>query len=221
MSDDPTFLGAIRQKLVEAKQRWAREGRLLTGQSDPAHQRRLPPGQREVSDWPVLDLGVVPNLSTKDWEFSVGGMVERPIKWSWRDFMDQPQLTLRVDMHCVTAWSRYDNDFVGVPALHLLDVVRPRPEARFIMLRSYDGYTTNLPLDYFADDDVLLAHSWQGKPISREHGGPMRVIVPKLYLWKSAKWLRHITFTDRDSSGYWEQRGYHMRGDPWTEERYG
>lgn len=221
MSDDPTILGAIRQKLVEAKQRWAREGRLLTGQSDPARQRRLPPGQREVSDWPVLDLGVVPNLSTKDWEFSVGGMVERPIKWSWRDFMDQPQLTLRVDMHCVTAWSRYDNDFVGVPALHLLDVVRPRPEARFIMLRSYDGYTTNLPLDYFADDDVLLAHSWQGKPISREHGGPMRVIVPKLYLWKSAKWLRHITFTDRDSPGYWEQRGYHMRGDPWTEERYG
>jgi DMSO/TMAO reductase YedYZ molybdopterin-dependent catalytic subunit len=135
--------------------------------------------------------------------------------------MAQPQLAVHCDIHCVTAWSRYDNDFVGVPALHLLDVVQPRPQARFIMLRSFDGYTTNLPLADFADDDVLLAHQWQGKPITREHGGPMRLILPKLYLWKSAKWLRHITFTDRDSPGYWEQRGYHMRGDPWKEERYG
>jgi DMSO/TMAO reductase YedYZ molybdopterin-dependent catalytic subunit len=211
---------ALKQKLIDAKERWARNGRLLTGAPDPGHHRRLPPGQREVTDWPVLDLGIVPNLSTRDWSFSVGGMVERSVKWDWDEFLAQPQHPVRVDMHCVTAWSRYDNDFIGVPALHLRDVVRPRPEARFIMLRSYDGYTTNLPLADFADDDVVLAHSWQGQPISREHGGPMRLILPKLYLWKSAKWLRHITFSDRDEPGYWEQRGYHMRGDPWKEQRY-
>lgn len=215
------LLTGLKDKLIAAKQRWAREGRLLTGQPDEGHQRRLPPGQRVVNDWPVLDLGVVPNLSPKDWAFSVGGMVERPIQWSWEDLLAQPQVTVRCDIHCVTAWSRYDNDFAGVPALHLLDVVRPRQEAAFVMLRSYDGYTTNLPLSDFADEDVLLAHSWQGQPIGREHGGPMRLILPKLYLWKSAKWLRHITFAERDSPGYWEQRGYHMRGDPWKEERYG
>lgn len=214
------MIDSLKDKLIAAKQRWAREGRLLTGQHDPQHQRRLPPGQRETQDWPVLDLGVVPNLSTRDWGFTVGGAVERPITWSWQDFMDQPQLSLRVDIHCVTSWSRFDNDFVGVPALHLLDMVQPKPTAKAVMLRSYDGYTTNLPLAYFADDDVLLAHSWQGNPISREHGGPMRLILPKLYLWKSAKWLRHISFMEEDAPGYWEQRGYHMRGDPWTEERY-
>lgn len=220
LEKEPELLGELKEKLIAAKQRWAREGRLLTGRTDAAHQRRLPPGQREVKDWPVLDLGTVPNLATSDWKFSVAGAVERPLSWSWQDFLAQPQMTLKVDMHCVTAWSRYDNRFVGVPALHLLDLVRPRPEARFLMLRSYDGYTTNLPLADFADDDVLLAHSWEGKPISRDHGGPMRLVLPKLYLWKSAKWLRHITFLDRDEPGYWEQRGYHMRGDPWLEQRY-
>lgn len=211
----------IRQKLIDAKRRWARQGRLLTGAPDPAHRRRLPPGQHVVTDWPVLDLGAVPNLSTDEWSFSVGGMVDRPLQWSWGDFLAQPQMTVRCDIHCVTAWSRYDNDFLGVPALHLLDLVRPQAAAAFVMLRSFDGYTTNLPLADFADEDVLLAHSWQGAPISREHGGPMRLVLPKLYLWKSAKWVRHITFSDRDSPGFWERRGYHMRGDPWTEERYG
>jgi DMSO/TMAO reductase YedYZ molybdopterin-dependent catalytic subunit len=215
-----SLTGELKRKLITAKQRWAREGRLITGAPDPAHQRRLPPGQHVVNDWPVLDLGVTPSVSTQDWTFSVGGMVERPLQWSWDDFLSQPQLRVRCDMHCVTAWSRYDNDFEGVPALHLLDLVRPRPEARFLMLRSFDGYTTNVPLADFADDDVLLAHSWQGQPIGREHGGPMRLILPKLYLWKSAKWLRHIGFSEQDSPGYWEQRGYHMRGDPWQEERY-
>ncbi len=218
--DETPLLGALKQKLIAAKEKWAREGRSLTGRPDGTHQRRLPPGQRLVSDWPVLDLGVVPNLSTKDWRFSVGGLVERPVSWNWAEFLAQPQLTVHCDMHCVTTWSRYDNDFMGVPALHLLDLVQPRAEARFLMLRSFDGYTTNLPLADFADEDVLLAHSWQGEPLSREHGGPMRLLLPKLYLWKSAKWLRHITVTDTDSPGYWEQRGYHMRGDPWDEERY-
>lgn len=213
--------GGIKDKLIAAKQRWAKEGRLLTGQTDPAHKRRLPPGQREVQDWPVLDLGITPRLYPDTWQFSVGGAVEKPLKWGWTDFMAQPQHTVRCDMHCVTSWSRYDNDFTGVPFLHLMDLVRPRPEARFVMLRSFDDYTTNIPLAHLADEDVLLAHAWQGQPITAEHGGPMRLILPKLYLWKSAKWLRHITFMDKDAPGYWEQRGYHRRGDPWTEERYG
>lgn len=212
---------ALKTKLIEAKQRWAREGRLLTGRKDPDHKRRLPPGQHETQDWPVLDLGIVPKVHHDRWSFSVGGAVERPLKWEWRDFMAQPHLKVRCDIHCVTAWSRFDNDFVGVPFLHLLELVRPRPEARFVMLRAYDDYTTNLPLGELLDDDVLLAYLWQNEPISFEHGGPMRLILPKLYLWKSAKWLRHITFMEKDAPGYWEQRGYHKRGDPWTEERYG
>jgi DMSO/TMAO reductase YedYZ molybdopterin-dependent catalytic subunit len=211
----------LREKLIAAKQRWAREGRLLTGKTDPAHKRRLPPGQRETQEWPLLDLGITPRVHKDDWQFSVGGAVEKPIRWNWRDFMAQPQLTVRCDIHCVTAWSRFDNDFTGVPFLHLLDQVRPRSDARFVMLRSFDDYTTNIPLADLLDEDVLLAHSWQNEPISAEHGGPMRLILPKLYLWKSAKWLRHITFMDKDAPGYWENRGYHRRGDPWLEERYG
>lgn len=217
---DPPLDGAIKEKLIAAKQRWAKEGRLLTGKSDPSHANRLPPGQRLVTDWPVLDLGTVPRLETDSWSLTVDGMVEQPLKWTWSDYLAQPQIGLTVDMHCVTAWSRYDNGFVGVPALHLLDLVKPLSSARYLLLHSYDGYTTNLPLSDFADDDVLLAHTWEGKPITRDHGGPMRLILPKLYLWKSAKWLRRMTFIERDEPGYWERLGYHMRGDPWREERY-
>jgi len=216
----PPLDGTIKEKLIAAKQRWAKEGRLLTGTTDPERRNRLPPGQRQVKDWPVLDLGTVPRLEMSTWSLSVDGAVEHPLRWNWDEFMAQPQLAVSVDMHCVTAWSRFDNQFVGVPALHLLDQAKPRPEARFLMLHSFDGYTTNLPLADFADDDVLLAHSWEGKPIARDHGGPMRLILPKLYLWKSAKWLRSITFLEHDDPGYWERRGYHMRGDPWKEERY-
>jgi DMSO/TMAO reductase YedYZ molybdopterin-dependent catalytic subunit len=219
--DDVEEVNPLRRKLIAAKERWAREGRLITGQSDRQHRRRLPPGQHEVTDWPVLDLGIVPDLSLPDWTFSVSGLVNSPLRWTWNDFLAQTQVSMRLDLHCVTAWSRFGNDFTGVPALHLLDVVKPRAEARFLTLRSFDGYTTNLPLTDFADEDVLLAHSWQGQPISREHGGPMRLVVPKLYLWKSAKWLSHITFTNHDQPGYWELRGYHSHGDPWLEERYG
>ncbi len=205
------------EKLIAAKEKWAREGRALTGRTGAD---RLPPGQRLVRDWPVLDLGVQPNLSNAEWSLTVGGAVEAPLKWSWDDFLAQPRTELVSDIHCVTTWSRYDNAWTGVAARHLLDRVRPRPGAAFVMFRSYDGYTTNVPLSRFADDDVLLAHSWQGQPLTREHGGPVRVVIPKLYFWKSAKWLRAITFMDKDSPGYWELRGYHDEGDPWREERY-
>ncbi|HLO75134.1 MAG TPA: sulfite oxidase-like oxidoreductase [Magnetospirillum sp.] len=218
--DDVPLFGRIKDKLVETKEKWARDGRALTGGTTDPAQRRLPPGQRLTEDWPVLDLGISPNLSTADWSLTVGGAVEAPLKWTWDQFLAQPQTELVTDIHCVTTWSRYDNAWKGVSARHLLQQVRPRAGAEFLMFRSYDGYTTNVPLHRFADDDVLLAHSWQGQPLSRDHGGPVRVVIPKLYFWKSAKWLRAITFMDKDSPGYWEMRGYHDEGDPWKEERY-
>jgi len=216
--DDVPLLGKLKDKLLQTKENWAKEGRALTGK---AGQARLPPGQHLTAEWPVLDLGIQPNLVQSDWSLSVAGAVEHPIRWTWNDFMAQPQVEMTSDIHCVTTWSRYDNTWQGVSARHLLAMVKPRASARFIMFRSYDGYTTNVPLNRFADDDVLLAHTWEGHPLSREHGGPVRVVIPKLYFWKSAKWLRAITFMDQDSPGYWELRGYHDEGDPWTEQRYG
>lgn len=217
-----TVLGGERPKLVETKMAWARAGRLLTGEapSDPA-RRRLPPGQRTTRDWPVLDLGERPAVAPADWVFTVGGLVDNPIRWGWRDFLAQPQVEIRSDIHCVTQWSRYDNTWRGVAARHLLAVVRPRAGARFVVFHGHDGYTTNLPLERFDVDDALLAHAWEGEPLSREHGGPVRVVVPRLYFWKSAKWVRHMLVADRDVPGYWEARGYHAVGDPWKEERYG
>ena len=219
MDKDTPLTGRLQQRLVETKEKWAREGRGLTGgMANPAN--RLPPGQHETVHWPVLDLGIQPQVHVGDWTLQVGGAVEAPLRWSWHDFLAQPQGEMVSDIHCVTTWSRYDNVWKGVSARHLLGLVRPRPSARFVLLRSHDGYTTNLPLQRFADDDVLLAHSWQGESLSREHGGPVRAVIPKLYFWKSAKWLRAITFMDKDSPGYWELRGYHDEGDPWREQRY-
>lgn len=220
MANDDGLFGQIKQKLVDTKRKWSAEGRLLTGASaDPA--TRLPPGQREVKNWPVLDLGIQPDVSAKTWRLDVGGLVENPISWNWAEFARQPQADYLSDIHCVTAWSRFDNRWRGVSTRHLLDLVKPKANAKFVVQHSYDGYTTNVPLSYFADEDVLLAHEWEGKPISREHGGPVRLVLPKLYFWKSAKWLTKLEFVAEDKAGFWEVRGYHMRGDPWTEERYG
>jgi DMSO/TMAO reductase YedYZ molybdopterin-dependent catalytic subunit len=217
--DEPT--GPVKDKLIRTKEQWAREGRALTGTAADPTKARLPPGQRLTKDFPVLDLGVQPNLSTADWSLSVAGQVAHPLKWDWAAFMAQPQVTLTNDIHCVTTWSRYDNTWVGVPMRALLDAVKPFKTAKAVMLRSYDGYSTNLPLADIDRDEVLIAHTWNEKPLEREHGGPVRLVVPHLYFWKSAKWLRHITFLEKDTPGYWEARGYHMRGDPWPEERYG
>jgi DMSO/TMAO reductase YedYZ molybdopterin-dependent catalytic subunit len=218
MSDEPS---GVKQKLIRTKEKWAEEGRALTGTVGDPNRDRRPPGQRVTEDFPVLDLGVQPNLTTAEWSLSVGGQVEHEIKWDWAALMAQPQRTYRNDIHCVTTWSRYDNTWVGVPIRALMDQVKPRSAAKAVMLRSFDGYTTNLPLSDLDRDDVFIAHTWNGAPLAREHGGPVRLVVPHLYFWKSAKWLRHITFLDRDQPGYWEVRGYHMRGDPWKEERYG
>ena len=140
---------------------------------------------------------------------------------TWNDFLDQPQSDSVSDIHCVTAWSRYDNRWSGVRAKDFLKLVRPKPEAKHIVFQSYDGYATNVTLEMFAADDVLLAHSWEGNPLTREHGGPVRIVMPQFYFWKSAKWIKHIAFLDRDAPGYWEVRGYHNTGDPWQEQRYG
>ncbi len=224
---DEGLLGRVKQKLIETKQKWAGEGRLLTGtpadQSRAARDQgaRLPPGQREVKNWPVLDLGVQPNVPVKTWRLDVDGLVANPISWSWAAFAPQARAEMVSDIHCVTAWSRFDNRWTGMPARALLDIVQPKPEARFVIQYSADGYDTNVPLADFAGDDVLLAHSWEGQPLTREHGGPVRLVLPKLYFWKSAKWLTRLEFVAADRACFWEQRGYHMRGDPWAEERYG
>jgi DMSO/TMAO reductase YedYZ molybdopterin-dependent catalytic subunit len=216
---DESLLGKVKQKLVETKQKWADEGRLLTGRhADPAE--RLPPGQREVKNWPVLDLGVQPPIPTETWRLDVTGLVENPISWSWKDFAAQPQAKITSDIHCVTAWSRFDNHWEGVSTKALLDLVKPKPQAKFVIQHSYDGYTTNVALEDFAGEDVLLAFKWEGKPISREHGGPVRLVLPKLYFWKSAKWLTKLEFVEIDKPGFWEVRGYNNHGDPWLEERY-
>jgi len=207
-------------KLTQTKQRWAREGRFLTGKIARPDDQRLPPGQHLTQDWPVLDLGITPDIPRERWRLDVYGAVETPLFWDFAQFSTQPQSTFISDIHCVTTWSRYDNQWEGLSTRALLDACQPKPEVRFVVLESHDGYTTNLSLEDFAAEDALLAHSWQGSPIERDHGGPVRVIVPHLYFWKSAKWLQRIQFVTEDKPSYWEVRGYHNRGNPWQEQRY-
>jgi DMSO/TMAO reductase YedYZ molybdopterin-dependent catalytic subunit len=218
--EKPGLIGQVRDKLIRSKEKWAEEGRLLTGAPDPAHRNRLPPGQREVKTWPVLDLGAQPDVKPENWRLQVLGLVENPVALTLPQFLALPQTELVSDIHCVTAWSRFDNRWQGVASRTLLALVKPKPEARHILFHSYDGYTTNVRLAMFAEDDVLLAHSWEGKPLAREHGGPVRVVIPRWYFWKSAKWVTRIVFHERYQPGFWETRGYHNDGDPWNEERY-
>ncbi|PDT79207.1 sulfite oxidase-like oxidoreductase [Bradyrhizobium sp. C9] len=207
-------------KLTRSKQRWAREGKFLTGKITRPDEQRLPPGQHLTADWPVLDLGLMPNVTRERWRLDVYGAVEQTIYWNWPQFAAQPQTQFVSDIHCVTTWSRYDNQWEGLATSDLLAACQPREDARFVALHSYDGYTTNLSLEDFAAEDALLAHSGSGKPLEQEHGGPVRLVVPHLYFWKSAKWLQRIEFLTEDAPGFWEVRGYHNRGDPWTEQRY-
>ena len=210
-----------REKLVAAKEQWARD-RSKPGKSRPDadHGKRLPPGQHRTEDWPVLDLGHQPLIETRDWQLTAAGAVAAPLKWDWDDFLAMEQTDSVSDIHCVTDWSRYDNKWRGGAFRRLLDAVRPREDAKFCVIHGYDGYTTNVPLERLQADNVMLAHSWEDQPIPREHGGPVRLVIPDLYFWKSAKWVRHIVFLDKDTPGYWEARGYHNDGDPWKEERY-
>ncbi len=220
MADDVEITGQIRDKLIERKQAWARDGRLLTGTAGDPERDRLPPGQRLVTDWPVLDLGAEPNVTPQKFRLDVDGAVENRLSLSLDEFMALPQAESVSDIHCVTQWSRYDNRWKGVAARTILELVQPKPDARHIVFHSFDGYTTNVQLEQFDQPDVFLVHEWEGKPLTRAHGGPVRVLIPRFYFWKSAKWLRRIQFTIGDHPGFWEQRGYHNNGDPWQEERY-
>ena len=174
-------------KLTRTKEKWAREGRFLTGKITRPEDQRLPPGQHLTKDWPVLDLGVVPPVSRERWRLDVYGAIENPVFWTFAEFTAQKQAQFTSDIHCVTTWSRYDNEWEGLATRELLAACQPREDARFVVLHSYDGYTTNLALDDFAAEDALLAHSWSGQPLTEEHGGPVRLVVPHLYFWKSAK----------------------------------
>jgi len=205
------------KKLIQGKERLAKSGR----RSDipVATGNRLPPGQHEVKNWPVLDLGIQPDIPREKWSLTITGLVTNPRQFTWDEFMALPQAELVRDFHCVTTWSRFDNHWGCVEFKTICDIVKPRPEASHIVCTSYDDYTTNLHLDV-ALDDLLLVHTWEGKPLTREHGGPVRGVVSKFYAWKGAKWIREITFLPVDQPGFWEVRGYSNTADPWKEERY-
>jgi DMSO/TMAO reductase YedYZ molybdopterin-dependent catalytic subunit len=209
----------MKEDYIARKQRWARK---MAGQERPQIRStdRLPPGQHEVHNFPVLDLGVQPDVPLDQWTLKIHGKVENPVTLTWNDFLGLAQFTDTSDLHCVTTWSQYDMQWQGVAFFTIAELVRPKPEARHVFFKSYDGYSTNNPLDVCLDDDVLIAHSWNGKPLSRGHGGPARVIIPKRYAWKGAKFIREITFLDRDILGFWEIRGYSNSADPWLEERF-
>jgi DMSO/TMAO reductase YedYZ molybdopterin-dependent catalytic subunit len=213
------------ERFIAKKEAWAEAKRGLTEEGVPLDRRvrhsRLPPGQHITKGWPVLDLGIHPEVALTDWTLAIGGLVENTILWSWSQFLGQPRLCSTSDFHCVTTWSTFDNRWEGVSFRHILAVVRPLPQARFILFTSYDNYTVNLPLEACDDDDVLLTSTWNDQPLPKEHGGPVRIIVPKRYAWKGAKWVKEITFLERDTPGFWEVRGYSNTALPWDEDRYG
>jgi DMSO/TMAO reductase YedYZ molybdopterin-dependent catalytic subunit len=181
---------------------------------------RLPPGQKPTDGWPVLHYGSIPKVDLDTWTFEIGGLVEEPLTLTWPEMMALPQVNLRNDIHCVTAWSKFDNDWTGVPVTEVLSRVRLKPEAKHVMVHSYGGYTTNISLDDLNREENLLAYKHSGDALTREHGWPMRLVVPHLYFWKSAKWVRGFVFLPEERPGFWEMYGYHIRGDPWKEERY-
>jgi DMSO/TMAO reductase YedYZ molybdopterin-dependent catalytic subunit len=181
---------------------------------------RLPPGQHVVENWPVLTYGGTPRVDLKEWELRLFGSVEEEVTMSWEQFIALPTKSVHTDIHCVTTWSRFDQNFEGVAVSELLKHVKVSPKAKAIMAHSYGGYTTNLLMEDFIRDENLLAYKHGGASLPAEHGGPCRLFVPHLYFWKSAKWLRAIEFIDKDRPGFWEMYGYHIRGDPWKEERY-
>jgi DMSO/TMAO reductase YedYZ molybdopterin-dependent catalytic subunit len=209
----------VKEAYIAAKERWARK-MAGTEKSFVRSHDRLPPGQRQVHNWPVLDLGLRPEIPLDQWQLKIHGQVENPITLDWNQFLALPQFKDTSDFHCVTKWSQFDMAWEGVAFFTLADLVKPKADATHVFFRSYDGYSTNNPLAVCLDDDVLIAHSCNGKPLTQEHGGPARVIIPKRYAWKGAKFIREITFLDHDMLGFWEVRGYSNTADPWTEDRF-
>jgi len=183
-------------------------------------KERLPPGQVLTVKWPVLHYGLVPEVDLQRWTFEVSGLVDRPFTLTWDELLALPQHTVRCDIHCVTTWSRFDNTFEGVSVQLLLQRAGVKPEAKFVLVSAEQGFTTNLPLDDLDRPDNLIALKHDGEPLTPEHGGPARLLVPHLYFWKSAKWVRGMTVLDQDVPGFWEVNGYNNYGDPWREQRY-
>jgi DMSO/TMAO reductase YedYZ molybdopterin-dependent catalytic subunit len=190
---------------------------------DAKRSDRVPPGQSRTRKWPVLDASGPPAINLEQWRFRLTGLVGKDVEWTWKEFLELPRVRVFADFHCVTRWSRLGNLWEGVPTRALIDLAGGfSPEARFVLAYGYDrGWTTNLPLQDFLAEDSLIAILHDGEPLSTEHGGPARLIVPRLYAWKSAKWIRAVELIKDDRPGFWEANGYHMRGDPWTEERFG
>ncbi len=210
-----------KERYVAAKQKWAEKQ--VAGGFRPREVRstdRLPPGQKLTTGFPVLDLGIQPDIPQSAWTLTLDGLVEQPKALSWAEFNALPQVEDVSDFHCVTTWSKYDCRWGGVAFTTLYELAQPKPEARYVDFTSYDGYSTNVPLAACLDAGVLVATRFDGQPLSREHGGPARVIIPKLYAWKGAKFVRGITFLAEDKLGFWEVRGYSNGADPWKEERY-
>ncbi|WP_047869295.1 sulfite oxidase-like oxidoreductase [Nocardiopsis sp. RV163] len=179
---------------------------------------RVPPGQYETHDFPVLSAGPTPHVDTAEWTFAIADEAGGTRSWTWDEFLDLPQERPRVDIHCVTRWSKLDTDWAGVSVDTLLEDVETAAE--YALAVSHGGYTANLPLQDLTDGRAWVVHSFGGEPLAPEHGGPARLLVPHLYFWKSAKWVRGLRLIEEDEPGFWEQAGYHDYGDPWREQRY-
>jgi DMSO/TMAO reductase YedYZ molybdopterin-dependent catalytic subunit len=190
---------------------------------DTRRANRIPPGQSRTKKWPVLDASGAPRIDLARWKLSIGGLVKRPVEFSWEEFQKLPRVKVFADFHCVTRWSRLGNVWEGVFTRELVSRAGGlAPQAKYVLAHAYDqDWTTNLALRDFLAEDALVALSYDGEPLSEEHGGPARLIVPQLYAWKSAKWVASIEFLSKDRAGFWERNGYHMHGNPWTEERFG
>jgi DMSO/TMAO reductase YedYZ molybdopterin-dependent catalytic subunit len=186
----------------------------------PKREPRLPPGQIRTDKWPVLHYGSVPTVDLAQWDLRVHGLVEQPQRWTWEEFQALPRVKVSSDIHCVTRWSRFDNTWEGVSVQEVLRRAVPKPEARFVVVHAEQDFTANLPISELLNDDVLLADKHDGVPLAPEHGWPLRLVVPRRYFWKSAKWIRAIELTAADRPGFWERNGYHNDADPWNEERF-
>jgi DMSO/TMAO reductase YedYZ molybdopterin-dependent catalytic subunit len=193
------------------------EGELIIS-PDTRRENRIPPGQTRTRKWPVLDAHGTPDIDLANWTFEVDGLVAEARRFSLDEFMQLPAVKVYADFHCVTRWSRLDNVWSGVATRELARITGVKPEAKFALAFGYDyGWSTNIPLEYFLAEDSLFAWSHDGQPIPPEHGGPVRLIVPQLYAWKSAKWVKGVRFLEQDHAGFWEEGGYHMRGVPWND----
>jgi len=188
---------------------------------DTQRQNRVPPGQNLTEKWPVLHYGKIPAIETARWTFSITGLVEKEVVLTYDEFMSLPKVEVFSDIHCVTTWSKLNNLWSGIATETIKGIAQIKPEARFVIIHCSGGFTTNLLVEDFFQPDVLFAVRHNGENLTPEHGYPVRLIVPRLYLWKSAKWVTGIKFVNEDEPGFWERHGYHKRGDPWQEQRYG